>query len=42
MKIKKSNKYWKEAKKYIPGGNMILSKRPEIMIQIIGQHITKK
>ena len=32
MKIKKSNKYWKEAKKYIPGGNMILSKRPEIMI----------
>ena len=32
MKIKKSNKFWKEAKKYIPGGNMILSKRPEIML----------
>ncbi len=32
MKIKKSNKYWKEAKKYIPGGNMILSKRPELML----------
>ena len=32
MKIKKSNKFWKQAKIYIPGGNMILSKRPEMMI----------
>ena len=32
MKIKKSNKFWKQAKLYIPGGNMILSKRPEMMI----------
>ena len=31
MRIKKSNKYWKEAKSYIPGGNMIFSKRPELM-----------
>jgi|TARA_B100001964_G_scaffold40589_1_gene44493 glutamate-1-semialdehyde aminotransferase len=31
MKIKKSNKFWKQAKLYIPGGNMILSKRPELM-----------
>ena len=32
MKIKKSNKYWKQAKICIPGGNMILSKRPDMMI----------
>ena len=31
MQIKKSNKLWKQAKIYIPGGNMILSKRPEMM-----------
>ncbi len=31
MRIKKSNKFWKKAKLYIPGGNMIFSKRPELM-----------
>ena len=31
MRIKKSNKFWKQAKSYIPGGNMIFSKRPELM-----------
>ena len=31
MQIKNSNKFWKQAKMYIPGGNMILSKRPEMM-----------
>ena len=32
MKIKKSNSNWKQAQKYIPDGNMILSKRPEMML----------
>ena len=32
MKLNKSNKYWNIAKKLIPGGNMILSKRPEMML----------
>lgn len=32
MKINKSNSNWKQAQKYIPDGNMILSKRPEMML----------
>ena len=28
----KSQKMWKRAKKVIPGGNMLLSKRPEIFL----------
>ena len=31
MKIKK-NKYWKEALKIIPGGNLLYSKRPEMFL----------
>ena len=27
--LKNNNKLWEVAKKYIPGGNMFLSKRPE-------------
>lgn len=32
MKVNKSYKYWNIAKKLIPGGNMILSKRPQMML----------
>ena len=30
MVSRKFNYLWKEAKKFIPGGNMLLSKRPEM------------
>ena len=30
----KSHKYWERAKKVIPGGNMLLSKRPDIFLPI--------
>ena len=35
----KTLKLWKRAKQIIPGGNMLLSKRPELFCQISGQHI---
>ena len=42
MRIKKSNKFWKKAKLYIPGGNMIFSKRPELMSPGNWPYIIKK
>ena len=38
-KTPKSQKLWKRAKKIIPGGNSLLSKRPEMFLPEIGQHI---
>ena len=38
VKIKHNN--LEKGKKIIPGGNMLLSKRPEIFYQINGQHIS--
>ncbi len=35
MKLNKKNyKYWKKAKKIIPGGNMLFSKRPDLFLPI--------
>ena len=33
---------WQRAKNIIPGGNMLISKRPELFIPINGQHILRK
>ena len=38
-KLNKGQKLWKKAKKIIPGGNSLLSKRPEMFLLTIGQHI---
>lgn len=38
----KSQKLYKKAKKIIPGGTQLLSKRPEMFCQICGRHIMKK
>ena len=32
MKLNKTQKLWKKAKKIIPGGNMLLSKRPDLYL----------
>ena len=35
----KTQKLWRRAKQIIPGGNMLLSKRPELFFQINGPRI---
>ena len=37
--MSKGQKLWNEAKKIIPGGNMLLSKRPEMFLPQNGHRI---
>ena len=37
-----SNKFWEGAKKVIPGGNLLYSKRAEMFCQVFGRHILQK
>ena len=39
--MSKGQKLYKKAKKIIPGGNQLLSKRPEMFLLIYGQVIIK-
>ena len=40
--MNKGQRILKKAKKIIPGGNQLLSKRSEIFLPVCGQLITKK
>ena len=40
--MKKGQELYKRAKELIPGGTMLLSKRPEMFCQNIGLHIFQK